>query len=370
MHGGCAERVQDGFGYCYYYGILNLYLRSGGRDDGRGEYQMGNPGSEHCYCVGGRNGRNWPRSRARFDSTNYSLYYQLPAPTLTAEEHEVDEKGCEGLVTSSPAERFIHVDVKGLSKTYDGTKKVLEDISFQVSKGEIFVIIGPSGVGKTTLLRLIDQLDIPSAGSLKINSIETTRLTEKERLQVRRKQGMVFQSTLLFDDSVYNNVAYGLKIREESKANIKPRTRLSKRVEVKIKTKDIIREKVTKALKVVGLEDLIGRHAKTLSGGEIQRIAIARVLAYEPELLLLDELTANLDPSNTAKIEMVVKDVREVYGTTTIVSTHNMFQAKRMADHVAVLFNGRFIEVGDPQTVFEHPKNPMTKAFINGELIY
>ncbi len=273
-------------------------------------------------------------------------------------------------MASSPAERSIHVDVKGLSKTYDGTKKVLEDISFQVSKGEIFVIIGPSGVGKTTLLRLIDQLDIPSAGLLKINGIETTRLTEKERLQVRRKQGMVFQSTLLFDDSVYNNVAYGLKIREESKANIKPRTRLSKRVEVKIKTKDIIREKVSKALKVVGLEDLIGRHAKTLSGGETQRIAIARVLAYEPELLLLDELTANLDPSNTAKIEMVVKDVREVYGTTIIVSTHNMFQAKRMADHVAVLFNGRFIEVGDPQTVFEHPTNPMTKAFINGELIY
>ncbi len=253
-------------------------------------------------------------------------------------------------MASLPAERSSIVNVNGLSKTYNGTTKVLEDISFQVTKGEIFVIIGPSGVGKTTLLRLVDLLDVPSTGSLTINGVETTRLNEKERLQVRRKQGMVFQSTLLFDDSVYGNVAYSLKIRKVPKEKIE--------------------EKVIKALKIVGLEDLNERQAKTLSGGETQRIAIARVLAYEPEVLLLDELTANLDPSNTAKIEKVVKDVREVYGTTIIVSTHNMFQAKRMADHVAVLFNGRFIEVGDPQTVFEHPKNPLTKAFINGELIY
>ena len=251
---------------------------------------------------------------------------------------------------TSSAEKSSVIDVSGLSKTYDGATKVLEDISFQVSKGEIFVVIGPSGVGKTTLLRLIDLLDVPSTGSLVINGVDTTRLNTKERLQVRRKQGMVFQSTLLFDDTVYANVVYGLKIREVPK--------------------DQIGVKVTKALKVVGLEEIEGRHAKTLSGGETQRIAIARVLAYEPELLLLDELTANLDPSNTAKIEKVVKDVRSIYGTTILVATHNMFQAKRIADHVAVLFNGRFIEVGDPQTIFEHPTNPLTKAFINGELIY
>ncbi|OLS13001.1 MAG: ABC transporter ATP-binding protein [Promethearchaeota archaeon CR_4] len=250
-----------------------------------------------------------------------------------------------------PAAEWTSIlDIKDFSKTFDGTTNVLENISFQVSKGEIFVIIGPSGVGKTTLLRLINLLEFPSAGSLMIKGIDTTPLTQKQRLELRRKQGMVFQSTILFNESVYANVAYGLKIREVPKNEID--------------------EKVSKALKVVGLEDLKYRHAKTLSGGETQRIAIARVLAYEPDLLLLDELTANLDPSNTAKIEKVVKDVRDTFGTTILVATHNMFQAKRIADHVAVLFNGRFIEVGNPQIVFEHPQNPLTKSFINGELIY
>ncbi len=237
-----------------------------------------------------------------------------------------------------------------LTKSYNGQKNVLENISFQISRGEIFVVIGPSGVGKTTLLRLIDLLDVPSSGHIFFKGVDVTQLNQLERLNIRRRLGMVFQSTLLFDDTVYANVAYGLKIREVPKEQIK--------------------DKVTKALRVVGLEDLRDRHAKTLSGGETQRIAIARILAFEPEFLLLDELTANLDPSNTAKIEKIVTDVRNNFGTTILVSTHNMFQAKRLADQVALLYDGRFIEVGDPPAVFEHPKNPMTKAFINGELIY
>ncbi len=237
-----------------------------------------------------------------------------------------------------------------VTKSFNGQKSVLENISLQVNQGEIFVVIGPSGVGKTTLLRLIDLLDVPSSGQIFFKGTDTTPLNKLERLNIRRKLGMVFQSTQLFDDTVYANVAYGLKIREVRK--------------------DQIKEKVTKALQVVGLEDLKDRHAKTLSGGENQRIAIARILAYEPELLLLDELTANLDPSNTAKIEKIITDVRKNFDTTILVSTHNMFQAKRLADQVAFLYEGLFIETGDPQTVFEHPKNPLTKAFINGELIY
>ncbi len=244
----------------------------------------------------------------------------------------------------------VMVNAIEVTKSFDGQKNILEDISFQVRRGEIFVIIGPSGVGKTTLLRLIDLLDVPSKGHIFYKGVDVTQLNKLESLNIRRRLGMVFQSTQLFDDSVFANVAYGLKIREIPK--------------------DIIKEKVEKALQVVGLEDLRDRHAKTLSGGETQRIAIARILAYEPELLLLDELTANLDPSNTAKIEKIVKDVRNVFGTTILVSTHNMFQAKRLADQVALLFESRFIETGDPQAVFEHPKNPMTKAFINGELVY
>ncbi len=252
------------------------------------------------------------------------------------------------MVTEDPEP--VMVNAIEVTKSFDGQKNILEDISFQVRRGEIFVIIGPSGVGKTTLLRLIDLLDVPSKGHIFYKGVDVTQLNKLESLNIRRRLGMVFQSTQLFDDSVFANVAYGLKIREIPK--------------------DLIKEKVEKALQVVGLEDLRDRHAKTLSGGETQRIAIARILAYEPELLLLDELTANLDPSNTAKIEKIVKDVRNIFGTTILVSTHNMFQAKRLADQVALLFESRFIETGDPQTVFEHPKNPMTKAFINGELVY
>nr|MDO8135355.1 phosphate ABC transporter ATP-binding protein [Candidatus Njordarchaeum guaymaensis] len=241
------------------------------------------------------------------------------------------------------------VEAESLSKSYNG-RKVLEDISFKVAKGETFVVIGPSGVGKTTLLRLIDLLEYPGGGKLLFKGVDTTPLNSGERLALRRRIGMVFQSTVLFDTTVYSNVSYGLRIRSV------PR--------------DLEKRKVSKALRTVGLDSFQQRYAKTLSGGEAQRVAIARILSYEPELMLLDEPTANLDPTNTSTVEKAIQKAKENYGATIIIATHNMFQARRLGDRLALLLNGKFVEVSDAETMLTNPKEQLTRAFISGELVY
>jgi tungstate transport system ATP-binding protein len=237
-----------------------------------------------------------------------------------------------------------------LSKSFDGLSNVLDSISFEVTKGETFVVIGPSGSGKTTLLRLVDLLDYPSAGKLLLNGKNTVSLGKRERLQIRRRIGMVFQTTILFDADVWTNVAYGLRVRGVSSEKEK--------------------QEVLRALQAVGLEGFDKRYARTLSGGEAQRVAIARVLAYEPDLILLDEPTANLDPTSTAIVEKTISSVKKIYGATILIATHNMFQAKRLADRVALLFGGKFVEVSDPETMFANPREAITKAFVKGELVY
>lgn len=244
----------------------------------------------------------------------------------------------------------VIVQARKLSKTYNVGTSPLNRISFEVARGETFVVIGPSGVGKTTLLRLIDLLESPSGGQLILNGRDTTDLDNYDRLQLRRRIGMVFQSTVLFDTNVYSNVAYGLRIRGQPE--------------------DIEQKNVTTALKTVGLQGFQDRYAKALSGGEAQRVAIARILAYEPELLLLDEPTANLDPANTSTVEKTIQKAKEAYGATVIIATHNMFQAKRLGDRVALLLGGKFVEVSDPETMFTNPNEPVTRAFIRGELVY
>lgn len=244
----------------------------------------------------------------------------------------------------------ILLQISKITHYYESKKPILKDISFDVKKKEIFVIIGPSGTGKTTFLKILDLLEPAKDGQILYQGQNILGMRKKDALNVRRKFGMVFQNTFLFDGTVNENVAYSLEIR-------------------KVPEKDI-KEKVKRALETVSLSEYGSRHVKTLSGGEAQRVAIARVLAYEPELLLLDEPTANLDPANTVHVENTIRNARDTYGTSIILATHNMHQAKRLGDRIALLLNSQFVEVGDRTQIFDNPQNPTTKAFINGDIVY
>ena len=218
------------------------------------------------------------------------------------------------------------LETRGLGKAY-GQAQILKDITLCVDKGEVLVLIGPTGSGKTTLLRLINLLDEPSEGSVIFDSVEVTALPEKEKLQARRRMSMVFQKPVMFKGSVRENVSFGLKVRGRGDP-----------------------KKVEASLRAVGLDSFGSRDASTLSGGEMQRTALARALVPEPELLLLDEPTANLDPKSAASIDHLIHSLSRK--TTVIMATHNMLQCRRLADRVAVIQGGRLTGLGRPEDIF------------------
>jgi tungstate transport system ATP-binding protein len=218
------------------------------------------------------------------------------------------------------------VEVNGLFKSY-GRAEILKDINLKVETDEVLALIGPTGSGKTTLLRLIGLLEEPTKGEIIFDGLEVTGLPEGERLKARRRMAMVFQKPVMFKTSVRENVSYGLKIRGA----------------------DRIDERVREAVAAVGLSGYESRDANTLSGGEMQRIALARALVLKPELLLLDEPTANLDPKTAVSIDALISRFKG----TVIMATHNMRQAKRLADRVAVLVEGRLADEGRPEDVLE-----------------
>ncbi len=220
------------------------------------------------------------------------------------------------------------LELKDLNKSY-GKAEILNDVNLSVEKGTILALIGPTGSGKTTLLRIIDLLDEPTSGQLIFEGMDMTEKCEKEKLKVRRRMAMVFQKPIAFRSNVLDNVRYGLKVRGQNG-----------------------RDKAINVLKFVGLSDYESRDANTLSGGEMQRLALARAIVVEPELILLDEPTANLDPKSTAKIEELILDL-VLQGITVIMATHNMAQCQRLADKVAVLMQGKILEVGRPEVIFD-----------------
>ncbi len=234
-------------------------------------------------------------------------------------------------------------ELRSVYQEYDG-RVAIGRLNLKVQRGQVLSIIGPNGAGKTTLLRMMARLDKPTRGEIYYGG---ERVDDSNIRMIRGKVTMVFQRTANFKKTVYKNVAYGLELKKMSKRDIERR--------------------VMRALDSVGMKKFANRHAKKLSGGEQQRVAIARALALEPELLLLDEPTANLDPKNTLAIERIIKEIGKK--STVVIATNNPFQASRLSDRVVCLLNGSLIGEGTPREIIDRPKDTRIKRFVRGELV-
>jgi len=240
---------------------------------------------------------------------------------------------------------FIY-QLQDVAKEYNG-RCVLHVEHLDIRQGEIFALVGPSGAGKSTLLRLLNFLEPPTRGSVRFLDAEFSS-GRPMSLGLCRHVTTVFQRPILLNRSVWANVEYGLHLRGQRSA--------ARQVEM--------------ALERVGLRDLAHQQARTLSGGEAQRVALARAMVLLPDVLLLDEPTANLDPYNVGLIEDIARALNGEQGTTLVLVTHNVFQARRLADRVALLLEGQIVEISDVDAFFQSPRDPRTAAFVRGEMVY
>lgn len=240
---------------------------------------------------------------------------------------------------SGPLLRLEAVTVRYADKT------VLDVPDLVIECGVAFALVGPSGAGKSTLLRLLNLLEAPTAGRILFDG--TPVHADTAPLSLRRRVTTVFQRPALLSGTVLHNVVYGLGLRGTDNAQ----------------------RRAMEALEQVGLADAAQQPARTLSGGQMQRVALARAMVLQPDVLLLDEPTANLDPYNVQVIERTVVALHG-QGTTVVLVTHNLFQARRLAQQVALLLDGRVVEVADTATFFDNPRDSRTAAFVRGDMIW
>ncbi len=235
--------------------------------------------------------------------------------------------------------------VKDLSKSF-GDRKVLKDISFDVYEGEIFIIMGGSGSGKSTTIKHIIGLLQPDSGSIEIDGVDITKLSKKELIEFRRKLGYLFQEGALFDSlKVWENVGfYYLENTSMSEKEIK----------------EIAMEK----LSLVGLKGVEDLYPSQLSGGMRKRVSLARAISTNPEIVLYDEPTSGLDPITSAMIDNLILNLRNTLGMTSIVVTHDLATAFDIGDRIAFIHKGVIYAIGTPEEIKNSP-DPLVQQFIN-----
>lgn len=234
--------------------------------------------------------------------------------------------------------------LENVRQQYAG-RQVLQVERLVIEQGEVLAVVGPSGAGKSTLLRLLNFLERPASGAI---TFDGQLVLAPVPLAVRRRVTTVFQHPGLLNRSVAANIAYGLSLRNQ-------------KLPLEIQSQWLAR---------LGLSDLARQRATRLSAGEAQRVALARALVIQPEVLLLDEPTANLDPYNVGLIETIIREESARYGITVVLVTHNIFQAHRLAHRTALLLSGELVEVAATELFFEQPADARTAAFLRGELVY
>ncbi len=237
-------------------------------------------------------------------------------------------------------------EIRGLTRKY-GPKVVLDGVAFDIFKSECFVILGRSGTGKSVTLRQLNGLEKPDAGSVVFDGTDLTQLEERELFPFRRRIAMLFQSGALFDSmNVMENVAFPL--REHTEMSEKE-----------------IRETVHHKLSLVGLKDVETKAPSDLSGGMKKRVALARSLALDPEVVLFDEPTTGLDPITSATIGKLINSIREGTGVTAVVVTHDIPLARRVGDRIALIADGKFRFIGNWQEA-ERNGDPTLADFLAG----
>jgi len=240
------------------------------------------------------------------------------------------------------------IKLEKLTKYFDSLR-VIEKVDFEINKGESLSIIGPSGCGKSTLLRLLIRIEEPTAGRILIDGQDIALLSPDALNNLRKKMGMIFQSSALFDSmNVFENVAFALRLH----------TALSEREIAKI---------VKDKLKMVDLEGAEKLMPEELSGGMQKRVSIARALAFDPETILYDEPTTGLDPITSVTIENLMLKLSKELKVTSIIVTHVLQTVYRVSTRIVMLSEGKFIETGTPEQT-QRTTNPIVKKFITGGL--
>ncbi|MEP7048966.1 MAG: ABC transporter ATP-binding protein [Pseudomonadota bacterium] len=237
-----------------------------------------------------------------------------------------------------------HVEVRSLQKNF-GDTKVLTDVNMSIGRGHIAVIIGGSGAGKTTLLRILIGLERPTSGSVIVSGQDIAQLNDRELNQMRRKFGMVFQYSALLDSmNVMDNVAFPM--REHTKLSDKE-----------------IRSQVTEKLHTLGLENVEKRFPSQLSGGMRKRVALARALMLEPEIIMYDEPTSGLDPVTSRLVDDLIVDTRKNFGVTSVIISHDMVGALQIADEIYLLSKGSIVVSGSPSELI-NGDNELLQQFL------